>query len=244
MPIAVAETGTRIDEIDDGVYRISTPIPPGPGAPGGFSFNQFLIADEAPLLYHSGPRRLFAATKAAVDSVMPVERLRYISFSHVEADECGALNDFLAAAPQAEPLCGAVAAMVSMNDLADRPPRALGDGETLGLGRRRVRWIATPHLPHAWECGQLFEESKKILFCGDLFTQGGADHPAVTEADILEPSEAFRAPLDYYSHARNGPALMEKLAATAPGLLACMHGPSWRGDGASLLRALAARLDA
>lgn len=242
MPVVNAQSGTRIDEIADGVYRISTPVRPAADNPFGFTFNQYLIADDEPLLYHTGLRGLFPLTAAAIETVTPVAGLRYIAFSHVEADECGALNDFLAVAPNAVPLCGAVAAMVSMGDLADRAPRGLDDGETLSLGRHRVKWLATPHLPHAWECGHLFEETTATLFCGDLFTQGGADHPPLTEADILEPSEAFRAPFDYYSHTKDGSALIEKLAATAPRLLACMHGAAWRGDGATLLRALGRRL--
>lgn len=237
MPIVDGNAGTRIDEVADGIFRIATPAP-------GFSFNQYLILDDEPLLYHTGLRGIFPLTRTAIETVTPVAGLRHIAFSHVEADECGALNDFLAVAPNARPLCGDVAAMVSINDIADRAPRAMADGETVSLGRHRVTWVATPHLPHAWECGHLFEETTKTLFCGDLFTQGGGDHPPVTTGDILEPSEAFRAPFDYYSHTTNGKALIEKLAAHGPQLLACMHGSAWRGDGAMLLRALGARLSA
>ena len=135
-----------------------------------------------------------------VQSVLPGERLRYIAFSHVEADECGSLNEWLAVAPQSSPLCGAVAAMVSISDLADRPPRALADGERLSLGKYAVQWFDAPHLPHAWECGFLMEERTSTLLCGDLFTQGGADLPPITESDILGPSEAFRHEMDYFSH--------------------------------------------
>ena len=129
--------------------------------------------------------------------------------------------------------------MVSVEDLADRPPRALADGETLSLGTRSVQWFDTPHLPHAWECGFLMEKHTRTLLCGDLFTQGGADLPPLTESDILGPSEAFRAGLDYYSHTKNARAMLERLAAAGPTTLACMHGSTWRGDGAQLLRALA-----
>jgi flavorubredoxin len=244
MPVVNRETGTTVDEIADGIHRISTPMPPCEDLPPGFTFNQFLIAGDDPLLYHTGPRRLFPVTRQAVASVLPVEKLRYVAFSHVESDECGALNEFLAAAPRAEPLCGDIAAMVSIGDMADRPPRAMADGETVTLGRHRVTWIATPHLPHAWECGHLFESSTRTLFCGDLFTQFGAEHPAITEADILEPSEQARGALDYYSHTSNGAALIDKLAALEPSTLACMHGAAWRGDGAKLLRALGRRLAA
>lgn len=243
MPIVNRATGTTVDEIADGIFRISTPVPPSDELPPGFSFNQYLIADDAPLLYHTGPRQIFPSTSMAVETVLPRDRLRYIAFSHVEADECGALNDFLRVAPHAEPLCGEIAAMVSVRDMADRLPRALADGEVLKLGRHSVIWIATPHLPHAWECGHLYESTTATLFCGDLFTQFGAEHPAITQTDILEPSEQARAALDYYSHTRGGSALLDKLAAHEPRILACMHGAAWRGDGARLLRALARRLD-
>jgi flavorubredoxin len=242
MGITNKQSGTNVHEVADGIYRINTPIAV-PGAPGGFSFNQFLIVDEAPLLFHTGPRKLFPLVREAVASVLPVERLRYIGLSHVEADECGSLNDWLAVAPQASPLCGSVAAMVSINDMADRPPRALADGEILPLGTHAVRWFDMPHLPHAWECGYLMEESTRTLLCGDLFTQGGAEHPATTESDILGPSEAFRHTMDYYAHARDTRAMLERLASAGPTTLACMHGSTWKGNGAKLLRALADSLD-
>ena len=242
MPVINQESGTTVDEIADGIYRISTPVPPSDDLPPGFTFNQYLIADDSPLLYHTGPRGMFALTSQAVATVMPLEKLRYIAFSHVEADECGALNNFLDVAPQAEPLCSDIAAMVSIGDMADRPPRAMADGETVDLGRHKVTWIATPHLPHAWECGHLYERETGTLFCGDLFTQFGADHPPITEDDILEPSEQARASMDYYSHTMNRAALIDKLAALGPTTLACMHGAAWRGDGAALLRGLGERL--
>jgi flavorubredoxin len=235
------EAGTRIDEIADGLHRISTPAP---AIPGGFTFNQYLIVDDEPLLFHTGLRRMFPLVREAIAAAMPVERLRHVAFSHYEADECGALNEVLAVAPHAAPLCGEVAALVTISDVADRPPRALADGETLSLGRHTLRWFATPHLPHAWECGYLMDETTGTLLCGDLFTQGGASPAPVTEDDILEPSEAFRLRFDYFSHTKSAPALIERLAAARPGLLACMHGSAWRGDGAALLRALGARLDA
>jgi flavorubredoxin len=169
--IVDGETGTRIDEIAAGIYRISTPVAV---VPGGFTFNQYLIADDAPLLFHTGLRRLFPHVRKAIDAVLPADRLRYIGLSHFEADECGAMNEFLALAPRAEPLCGEIAAMVSVADTADRAPRAMADGETLSLGTHEVRWLATPHLPHAWECGFLFETRTRTLLCGDLFPQAGA----------------------------------------------------------------------
>jgi flavorubredoxin len=228
--------GTNVHEIASGIYRISTPVE---AVPGGFTFNQYLVVDDQPLLFHTGPRRLFPSVRDAVARVLRPERLRWIGFSHVEADECGSLNQWLADAPHAAPVCGRIAAMVSIGDLADRPPKALADGETLDLGTCRVTWLDTPHVPHAWECGFLWESRSRTLFCGDLFTQGGDGLPAVTEADILEPSEAFRRSLDYYAHPRDGRRHLERLASLEPAMLACMHGSAWRGDGGKLLRALA-----
>ena len=160
MAIVNPQSGTRVDEVEERIYRISTPATK---LPGGFSFNQYLIVDDAPLLFHTGPRKLFPFVLDAVGRVLPVGRLRWIAFSHFEADECGSLNEFLAAAPGAVPLCGAVAAMVSVNDVADREWRALADGEVVSLGRREVQWLDTPHMPHAWECGTLFERTTRTL---------------------------------------------------------------------------------
>lgn len=232
---------TRIDEIADGIYRISTPVPP-PMIPGGFTFNQFLIVDDEPLLHHTGLRGTFPAVRDAIARVLTPSKLRHLSLSHFEADECGALNAFLAIAENATPLCGEIAKMVSVDDTADRPARGMKDGEELVLGRHTVRWISTPHLPHAWECGHLFETSTRTLLCGDLFTQFGDEHEPITERDILEPSEDARRAFDYFAHSREQRALLEKLATLKPTTLACMHGASWRGDGGRLLRALADRL--
>lgn len=238
MGITNTQSGTRIDEIAENTYRITTPVQiPNMG---GFSFNQYLVVDDEPLLFHTGPRKMFELVKQAVASVMPVERLRHVSFSHVESDECGSLNEWLAAAPRAMPLCGAFAAMLQVGDIADRAPRGLQDGESIAIGNgRSVRWFDTPHLPHGWECGYLFDEKSRTLFCGDLFTQAGADNAPITESDILGPSEGMRRAMDYYAHAPNTRALIGKLAATGPTTLACMHGSAWRGDGAALLRSLA-----
>lgn len=183
--------------------------------------------------------RCVPLVREAVESVLPVEQLRYISFSHVEADECGSLNEWLAVAPQSMPLCGTVAAMVSIEDLADRGPRALADGEVISLGKHRACWFDAPHLPHAWDCGFLTEELTRTFLCGDLFTQGGADLPPVTESDILGPSEVFRHRMDYFSYTKNTSLILERLASTEPTTLACMHGSAWSGDGVKLLRALA-----
>jgi flavorubredoxin len=237
-----SQSGTNINEIADGIYRINTPLPPSV-VPGGFSFNQYLIVDEAPMLFHTGPRKMFPLVREAVQTVLPVERLRYIAFSHVEADECGSLNEWLAVAPGSEPLCGRIAAMVSIEDLADRAPRALADCEALTLGKHSVQWFDTPHLPHAWECGFMFEESTHTLLCGDLFTQPGTGDAPLTESDILGPSEAFRQQMDYFSHTKNARTMLERLASTNPVTLACMHGSAWRGDGAKLLRSLADSLE-
>jgi flavorubredoxin len=240
MGVRNKRSTTNVHEIADGIYRINTPVTTKDA--GGFSFNQYLVVDNAPLLFHTGPRKMFALVREAVASVLPPEKLRYIAFSHVEADECGSLNEWLAAAPESVPLCGTVAAMVSIGDLADRPPTALADGELLPLGGHSLRWLDAPHLPHAWECGFLMEESTGTLLCGDLFTQGGSDLPPLTESDILGPSEAFRKSMDYFSHTTRARELLDRLASTEPTTLACMHGSAWRGDGAGLLRALADEL--
>ncbi len=230
------ETGTNVHEIADGIYRINTPIQLPVGA---FSFNQYLIADEEPMIFHTGPRRRFGLVREAIGAVLAPERLRYIGLSHFEADECGALNEFLAIAPESVPVCGRVAAMVSVNDVADRSARALADGEALNLGRHVLRWFDTPHLPHAWECGFLMDDTTGTLLCGDLFTQPGTGKDALVEADILGPSEAFRGAMDYFAHSPDTNAMLERLANRAPATLACMHGSAWRGDCARLLRDLA-----
>ena len=239
--ITNSQSGTNVHEIADGIYRINTPVSL-PGGPGHFNFNQYLIVDDQPMLWHTGLRKLFPLVREAIATVMPVERLRYLGLSHFEADECGALNEFLAIAPQAEPVCGQVAALVSVNDYADRAPRALADGEDLSLGRHNMRWFDTPHMPHGWECGLMMDMSTRTFFCGDLFTQGGTGEMALTESDIFGPSEAFRAPMDYYAHAPQTGPILERLARENPATLACMHGSAWRGDGAGLLRQLAGAL--
>lgn len=238
--ITNTHSGTNIHEIAAGIYRINTPVNM---TGGGFNFNQYLIADDRPLLFHTGPRGLFPLVREAITAVLPPERLCYIGFSHYEADECGSLNQFLASAPEAVPVCSKVAAMVSVNDIADRAPQALADGEALPLGQHTLRWFDTPHLPHGWECGYLFDDTTHTLLCGDLFTQGGSGKDALVERDILEPSEGFRRTMDYYAHTPNTRAMLERLADESPGTLACMHGSAWRGDGGTLLRALAGALE-
>jgi flavorubredoxin len=241
--ITNSDSGTNVHEIAAGIYRINTPVvlPDGSEA---FNFNQYLVADDEPLLFHTGPRRMFPLVSEAIGAILPVGRLRYIGFSHVEADECGALNYLLAAAPNAVPVCSRVAAMVSVDDLSDRPARALADGEILKLGRHEMRWYDTPHLPHGWETGLMMDVHTGTLLCGDLFTQGGRGEIPLTEDDILAPSEAFRGQMDYYAHAPATAALLERLAQDRPRVLACMHGSAWRGEGATLLRQLARSLTA
>jgi flavorubredoxin len=239
MGVTNEQAGTRVDEIAEQIYRISTSVSE---VPGGFSFNQYLVVDDQPLLFHTGPRKMHSLVQEAISSVMDIKDLRFIGFSHFESDECGSVNEFLALAPNAVPLCGQVNAMIN-GDFYDKPAYVLADGETLSIGSHRVRWFDTPHLPHAWDCGYLMEEETRTLLCGDLFTQGGADLPPLTSSDILEPSEAFRGQMDYYSHTKDVHSLMAGLVAADPTTLACMHGSAWQGDGGRLLGELAKSLD-
>jgi len=190
-----------IHEISADTYRINIGMPDM--IPGGFSFNQYLVVDEKPLLFHTGPRKLFTIICQQIETVLPVSSLRYLAFSHVESDECGGLVDFLAAAPEARPVCSDIAAMVSVADMVDIEPLAMSDGQALSLGRHQLIWQSTPHLPHGWECGYLFDTTTKTLFCGDLFTQPGIGEQALVSDDILAPSEAFRSQMDYFSHGRD-----------------------------------------
>ena len=227
---------TKTHEIAAGVYRFSTAVT-GIG-PEPFTFNQFLVDADEPLLFHLGHRGFFPMISEAVARVMPLERIRYLSFGHVEADECGSLNQWLAAAPRAEVLHSQIACQVSLNDLCDRPPRALADGETVDLGGRRLRWLYTPHVPHGWEAGAMFDETSGLLLCGDLLTHGG-DGPAITEADVAGPACAMEDMFHAMTMSPNTGGVLERLAALAPTTLAIMHGSSFKGDGAGQLRALA-----
>ena len=204
---------TTIDEIAAGIYRLSTFVPQI--GPSGFTFNQFLLDDDEPLLFHTGHRAMFPDVRAAIEQVMPVDRLRWITFGHVESDECGAMNEFLAVAPQSQIAHGAGGCQVSLDQMADRPPRPLADGETITLGRMRVRHLDTPHVPHAWEARVLFEETTQTLLCGDLFTHLG-DGPALTESDILGPSEQAEDLFAYSSLSPTTPKTIDRLAALAP----------------------------
>jgi flavorubredoxin len=240
MTTTNAQSGTTVDEIAAGIYRISTPVPPST-MPGGFTFNQVLIVDDEPLLFHTGQRWLFRLVREAVAHVLgDAAKLRYVSFSHVEADECGALNQWLAVAPEARAVCGQLAVMLSVGDMADRPPLGLADGEELSLGKHRVRWLDAPHLPHNWECGYLFETSTRTLLCGDLFTHGGTDLPALTQSEIIGPAEAMRRAMPASMALEKGTrTLIDKLARCEPTTLALMHGSSYAGDGRRMLQGLA-----
>jgi flavorubredoxin len=228
---------STVDEIADGVYRISTWVP-DVAPPAGLTFNQFLVDAEEPLLFHTGPRALFPAVSEAVARVVPVDRLRWITFGHVESDECGSMNQWLAAAPGAEVAHGAVGCLVSLNDLADRPPRPLADGEVLDLGGRRVRHLDTPHVPHAWEARVLYEETTATLLCGDLFTHVG-NGPALTADDIVGPAMEAEAMFRASSLAPDTGVVMRRLGDLAPETLALMHGSSFGGDAAKALYDLA-----
>jgi flavorubredoxin len=227
---------TKIDEIAPDVFRLSTLV--DGVAPGGFTFNQFLVRDEQPFLFHTGMRQLYPLVSDAISKLISIEDLRWISFGHVEADECGAMNLLLADAPQAEVVHGGLACMLSLNDLADRPPHVIGD-DALDLGHHRLRFLSTPHVPHNWESGLWFDETTSTLFAGDVFTHTG-DGPAVTEDDVVEL--AFVAE-DLFHATSLGPDLVPtlgRLADLRPTTLALMHGSSYTGDGATQLRALAA----
>jgi flavorubredoxin len=229
---------TTVDEIADGIYRLSTWVP-DIAPPAGFTFNQFLIDADEPLLFHTGPRLMFPLVTEAVGRILPVDRLRWIAFGHVESDECGSMNQWLAAAPRAEVAHGTIGCMVSLNDLADRPPRALADGEVIDLGGKQVRHIDTPHVPHAWEARVLYEETTGTLLCGDLFTHLG-NGPALTADDIIEPAMQAETMFRSSSLAPDTAAVMRRLGGIAPTTLALMHGSSYNGDGAKALDDLAA----
>jgi flavorubredoxin len=227
---------TKVDEIADGIYRLSTLVPEV--APGGFSFNQFLVDAEEPLLFHCGPRQMFPLVSEAVARIMPVERLRWITFGHVESDESGSMNDWLAAAPHAEVAHGEIGCLVSLNDMADRPPRALADGEVIDLGGKRVRHLDTPHVPHNWEARVLYEETTNTLLSGDIGSQVG-DGPAVTTDDIVEAADQAEDMFQASSITAAAAPTIRRLAELEPTTLAIMHGSSFAGDGGAALRAIA-----
>jgi flavorubredoxin len=232
---------TRIDEIAAGLFRFSTFVP-HIAPPAGFTFNQFLVMGEEPLLFHLGHRKTFPLTAAAVGRVLPLEKLRWLSFGHVEADECGAMNEWLGAAPNAELVHGMIGARVSIDDMADRPAHTLEDDEVLDVGGKRLRFIATPHVPHGWEAGVFFEETTNTLLCGDLFGHPG-NGPAVTEADLVGPAMEAEELFGFSSLCPTTGATLRKLAGLEPATLALMHGSSFSGDAGAALRQLADRYD-
>ncbi|MBU3064522.1 MBL fold metallo-hydrolase [Nocardia sp. NEAU-G5] len=231
---------TKTDEIADGIYRLSTFIPDV--GPTGFTFNQFFVDAAEPLLFHTGMRALFPLVSAAIARIRPVEQLRWITFGHVEADECGSMNFFLAAAPQAQVAHGELGCAVSLDDMADRLPRRLADGEMIDLGDRQIQHLDTPHAPHNWESRVLYELATGVLFCGDLMTQLG-DGPALTGADLVEPATMAE---DVFHPTSLGPAVsaaLRRLARLRPTTLAIMHGSSFSGDCETALNDLASVYD-
>jgi flavorubredoxin len=232
---------TKVTEIADRIYRFSTHVPDI--GPTGFTFNQYLVDDEEPLLFHTGLRHMFPLLVEAVGTITPIERLRWITFGHLEADECGAMNELLAVAPQAEVAHGALGCLVSLNDLANRPPVPLSDGQVIEIGDHRLRHIDTPHVPHAWEARVLYEETTQTLLCGDLFTQLG-NPPATTTDDILEAAAMAEDVFGATCLTPQTGSTIRGLAALAPTTLAVMHGSCFQGDGASALVALADAYDA
>jgi len=229
---------TRISEIADGIFRLSTFVT-DIAPPAVLTLYQFLVMVDEPLMFHTGLRKMFPLNRDALRRLTPPERLRWIAFGHYEADECGAMNEWLAIAPNAQVAHGRTGCMVSLNDMADRAPRVLEDGEVIDLGGgKRIRYLDTPHTPHGWDAGVVYEESTGTLLCGDLFTQLG-DGPALTEGDVVTPAIAAE---DLFNYSSLNPAMgttIRSLARLAPRTLALMHGPSFAGDGGAALRALA-----
>ena len=227
---------TRVDEIANGIYRLSTFVPDV--GPTGFTFNQFLIDDEQPLLFHTGPRAMFPLVSEAIASIVPIERLRWITFGHLESDECGSMNHLLAVAPDAEVAHGVMGCMVSLNDLCDRPPKPMADGDVLELGTHRIRHIDTPHVPHGWEARVLYDETTKTLFAGDLFSNLGDPAPLTTDDIVGAAAQAEDMFLATCLTPNTAPTI-RRLADLGPTTIAVMHGSSFSGDGAAALNALA-----
>ncbi|MGD0118150.1 MAG: MBL fold metallo-hydrolase [Candidatus Binatus sp.] len=232
---------TRVDEIAEKIYRLSTLVP-GTAGPAGLTFNQFLIDADEPLLFHCGQRFLFPSISSAVGKLIPIERLRWITFSHVESDECGSMNEWLAAAPKATAAHGHLGCNIWLKDTAIREPRALSDGEVLDLGGKKVRRLDTPHLPHCWDAGLIYEEATGTLFCSDMFTQAG-DGPALADGDIVGPAIEIERRLAFTPITPKTAPMVRKLAALSPRTLAVMHGSSFSGDVSSVLEALAGFYD-
>jgi flavorubredoxin len=228
---------TQITEIAPNIYRLSTYV-----ADADFMFNQFLVVDDEPLLFQTGLRRLFPLVSDAVGRLIPIEQLRWITFGHVEADECGSMNLWLAASPNAQVAHGALGCRTSVNDLADRPPRALQDGEVMALGTKRMRRIETPHVPHGWDAGLFYEESTSTLLCGDLFTAIG-NSPALTEHEITGPALAAEDVFRATCLTPSTGATIRSLADLQPQTLGLMHGPAYAGDCVQALHDLAGAFD-
>jgi len=225
-------------EIAPNLYRISVFAPWG-----NLQFNHFLVKDEEPLLFHTGLRRMHEEIREAVRRLINLAELRYISFSHFESDECGSLNEWLSVAPRAQVVCGQLGAMVSVNDFMGREARAVADGEVITTGKYRFRYCQTPHLPHGWDAGVLFEETQKTLLCSDLFHQSGDVEP-LTSADVVGRSQQamkeYQAGIlaDYVPYTPLTAQNLKKLAALKPKTLAVMHGSSFTGDCAQALEDL------
>jgi flavorubredoxin len=228
---------TRVTEIADGIHQLTSYFPEK-----DFSFNQYLVTGEEPLLFHTGTRELFPPVSAAASRVVPAGGLRWIAFGHVEADECGSMNQWLAAAPQSTVVQSMTGCMVSLTDLADRPPRPLSDGEVLDIGGHRIRWIDTPHVPHAWEAGLLYDETTRTLFCGDLFTRTGSYAPSATD-DVVGPAIAAEDLFHASSLAPASGETVRGLATLDVATLALMHGPAFTGDCRTALLDLAQDFD-
>ncbi len=227
---------STVDEIAPGIYRVSTFV--SEIGPTGFTFNQFLIDDDEPLLFHTGHRSMFPSICGAIEKVLPVSSLRWITFGHVESDECGSMNEFLTVAPNAQVAHGALGCMVSIAEMADRPPRALANGEVMEIGAKRLRHIDTPHVPHGWEARVLYEETTRTLLCGDLFTRLG-DGPPITDDDIVAPAMEAEGLFRYSSLTPETAVVMRTLGDLSPAALGLMHGSSFRGDGKKALCDLA-----
>ena len=226
-----------VDEIADDIYRISTWVPEV--SPVGFTFNQFHVVGDEPLLFHTGMRSLFPLVAESVAGVVPVESIRWITFGHIEADESGAMNMWLTAAPGSQVAHGALGCDISLNDLCDRPPRALAEGEIIDIGGKRLRQISTPHVPHGWEAQVLFEETTSTLLCGDLFSQVGSG-PALVTDDVVGPALTAESMFHATALAPHTGRTMRALGDLEPSTLAIMHGPSFQGDGKRALYDLAA----
>jgi len=231
---------TTISEIAPDIFRICTYV-----GDVGMQFNQFLVRDHEPLLYHTGMKAMFPVVRDAVAKLINPANLSWLAFSHFEADECGALNEFLSVAPGAKPLCSFVGAMVSVNDFALRPAHGLQDGEVLSTGACRFRFMRTPHLPHGWEAGHLFEESTRMLFCSDLFHQDGEPEPiTASEPQLMERVLATLVRYQagpFSNYLPFTPATeqqLARLAALRPEIIAPMHGSIFKGDGEHALNQL------